>query len=338
MESISSHAVQSLMNYLSIVGLSRDDCLDAIGVTQAELNRKNLIDIQKYENLYRFAESRLNDRSVGFNYGQHIEPSRWGVLGEIAYTSSTLEQALQSQRQYQSIVGSSGNPSFSVEKQSIILTWSPNDRYNYHIAEELLTSWVAFARRMTATHLSPERVWFFHELASDERKHQYEAYFGCPVIFSEMGRKNTIGLSMPRDVIGITCTTARPELNRTLKAYADSLMSQYSINNSVTVAKDYIASKLPNEVPSLDQLAAILSISERTLQRRLMEFDSTFKQLVDEVKCDIALHYLVNTKLSFQHISDLLNFSEQSAFSRAVKRWTGNSPVAYRQKYQTFVT
>lgn len=339
MASISSHAVQSLIDYLSILGISRQDCFDAVDLNQTELNQKRLIAINKYDGLYDYAEKILGDTLLGFKYGQHINESRWGVLGQIIYSSATIEQALQNQRQYQSMVGNLGDPNFSIQNNVLILTWSPAQQYNHHIAQELLTSWVEFARRTTATHVCPNQVWFArNDVNSFDNDHiqEYQSYFGCPVSFTktEDNAPQRVGLTIDLDTLKMPCLTANAELNKALKAYADTKISQYSMNNPVSVTRDYIASKLPNTMPLLSELSSALALSERTLQRRLLEFDSSFKQLVDEVKCDIATHYLSNTQLSFQHISNMLGFSEQSAFSRAVKRWTKLSPAAYRKAHQ----
>ncbi|NVK25322.1 MAG: AraC family transcriptional regulator [Gammaproteobacteria bacterium] len=306
-------------------------------MTEMQLNRKALIDIDKYEQLYRYAENQLGDTHLGFNYGQHIDANRWGILGQIAYSSATLEQALQNQRRYQSMVGDLGDPNFSIDNDTLILTWFPARAYSHHIAEELLTSWVAFARRTTATNISPKRVWFSHP--NKDNPEVYQSYFNCPVHFRQKktSGQTSIGLSISANVLQLPCSTANPELNRTLKTYANSIISQYSIDNPVSVAKDFIASQLPNETPTLSQLASSLAVSERTLQRRLTEFDSTFKLIVDEVKNDIAINYLINTQKSFQDISEILKFSEQSAFSRAVKRWTGLSPAQYRKRNQILI-
>ncbi|RKZ80269.1 MAG: AraC family transcriptional regulator, partial [Gammaproteobacteria bacterium] len=77
-------------------------------------------------------------------------------------------------------------------------------------------------------------------------------------------------------------------------------------------------------------IAASLFMSQRTLQRRLEENNTSFKQLVNEVRQDLADTYLNDSSLTLTEISFMLGFSEMSAFSRAFKRWSGKSPTDYR--------
>ena len=83
--------------------------------------------------------------------------------------------------------------------------------------------------------------------------------------------------------------------------------------------------------PTLDRLAARLRMSERTMQRRLSQQGTSLQALLDEVRHDLSLRHLGESRESIAEIAFLLGFSEVSAFHRAFKRWTGSTPGAYRQ-------
>jgi AraC-like DNA-binding protein len=80
---------------------------------------------------------------------------------------------------------------------------------------------------------------------------------------------------------------------------------------------------------SSDDIARYLCISRHTLYRRLKQEGLSFHQLLDEVRREKALAMITNSKLALSEIALKLGFSEQSAFSRAFKRWTGTSPGKY---------
>ena len=71
-------------------------------------------------------------------------------------------------------------------------------------------------------------------------------------------------------------------------------------------------------------------MSERTLVRRLAELDTSFADLVDELRHDLARKYLAQPDLSLVHIAFLLGYSNQSAFNLACKRWSGKTPREVR--------
>ncbi len=86
----------------------------------------------------------------------------------------------------------------------------------------------------------------------------------------------------------------------------------------------------PNAVPSGDDVAARLSISQQTLRRRLAEAGTSLREIRDQVLRDAAIMSLVDGDESIADLAARLGFSEPSAFTRAFRRWTGNPPSAYR--------
>jgi AraC-like DNA-binding protein len=83
-------------------------------------------------------------------------------------------------------------------------------------------------------------------------------------------------------------------------------------------------------VPSLATVASELAMSERSIQRALGEEATSFRQLVDEVRKELALEHLGRPGASAADVAFLLGFSEPSAFTRAFRRWTGSSPTQFR--------
>lgn len=92
---------------------------------------------------------------------------------------------------------------------------------------------------------------------------------------------------------------------------------------------------LPEGEVSVDKVARALHQSTRTLQRRLAERGMSWQQLLDRTREQLARQYLRDPGLSLAEIGLLLGYSEQSAFTRAFRRWTGQTPQAYRMAQQT---
>jgi AraC-like DNA-binding protein len=92
-----------------------------------------------------------------------------------------------------------------------------------------------------------------------------------------------------------------------------------------------IAADLPGHEPSLAAVAPRLALSPRSVQRRLAEAGTSFARMVDAVREERAKAALRSDEVSLAEVSWLLGFSEQSAFARAFKRWTGVSPTEWRR-------
>ena len=82
--------------------------------------------------------------------------------------------------------------------------------------------------------------------------------------------------------------------------------------------------------PDLDAVAQQLHMSPQTLRRHLREEGSSFQELKDHLRRDLAIYHLGRDELAIQDIAEQLGFSEPSAFHRAFKKWTGLTPGAYR--------
>ena len=86
--------------------------------------------------------------------------------------------------------------------------------------------------------------------------------------------------------------------------------------------------------PSLESVAERLGMNERVLRSRLTEAGTSFNQVLADYRCVLAKRLLARTDESIADVVYLTGFSEPSTFYRAFKRWTGLTPIEYRQQKQ----
>jgi AraC-like DNA-binding protein len=87
----------------------------------------------------------------------------------------------------------------------------------------------------------------------------------------------------------------------------------------------------PPEARSAEDVARALHVSVRTLQRHLVAAGTTFRDVSESVRGELAAGYLGDPRVSIVEVAFLLGFSDQSAFNRAFRRWTGVSPGRWRR-------
>lgn len=87
----------------------------------------------------------------------------------------------------------------------------------------------------------------------------------------------------------------------------------------------------PEPNPSVANIASLLHVSPRTLGRRLGHEGTTFKELLADLRRQLALRYVGSSDLGLAEIAFLLGFSQSAAFHRAFKRWTSQTPLEYRR-------
>ena len=154
----------------------------------------------------------------------------------------------------------------------------------------------------------------------------YRRHFGCSIHFD--ADEDSITLSR-RDV-----DRPLPTSNRQLAATLDRILAEQlaHLDKSDVVARCQarLLEHLSSGEVSENVLAEQLNMSRRTLQRKLAEADLTYQKLVDDTRRDLAMRHLEDPRHSITDVTFLLGFSQQSAFTRAFKRWTGMSPSEYR--------
>ncbi|MEP4766667.1 MAG: AraC family transcriptional regulator ligand-binding domain-containing protein [Roseibium sp.] len=91
-----------------------------------------------------------------------------------------------------------------------------------------------------------------------------------------------------------------------------------------------IANRLSDGIPPLGEVAASVGLGSRTLQRRIADRGKTYQTLVDEARSELAQKLLSRPRYSLAEVAFMTGFSEQSSFTRAFKRWNGQTPKSFR--------
>lgn len=196
--------------------------------------------------------------------------------------------------------------------------------------EASLASVVAISKEVSTAEFRPREVCFQHPAPATTRAH--EAYFGCPVAWGEeldAIRVSSESLEQPNRLgdEGVT---------RFLLDHLDQELGRVRGEGSLEeLVQDAIAQSLSSGAPKMSLVARRLGLSERTLQRRLGEEGLSFQQLLQDARRQLAKGLLVQSDYSLAEVAFLTGFSEQSAFSRAFKRWHNQTPASFRASHQS---
>ncbi|TPV93872.1 MAG: AraC family transcriptional regulator [Myxococcales bacterium FL481] len=196
--------------------------------------------------------------------------------------------------------------------------------------EASIASLAAISRQVTQAPLQLLEVTFEHAVPG--RADLHERHFGCPVRFGApddalLVAWNTLQFPNRLSDPGIS-RFFEAHLAREVEALDDGLSLEQRVRNDVSRA-------ICDGIPTLSETGQRLGMSSRTLQRRLASGGSTYQQLIDEARRQLAERLLAGTAYSLQEVAFLTGFSEQSAFTRAFKRWAGQTPRSFRLSAQT---
>ncbi len=131
--------------------------------------------------------------------------------------------------------------------------------------------------------------------------------------------------------LDLTVTTANESTSEVCAAMCERVLGASSTEtNARDVVKRLLVSRAGREIPSLEEAADTLRMSVSQLRKRLYREDTSYKEIVLEVRMTLARHYLEATTLSVQEIAYLLDYSQAAPFSRAFKTYFGYPPQAAR--------
>lgn len=312
-------------------GFDVEALLTTAGVTGEQLqSSESLIPFDRVAMIFLQALQITKDPALGLVIGSVVQPRSYQVLGYAILSCDTLGEAIDRLIRYEKLVGKLGETSLVELPDRYRLTWvapitGPWSRF---LKEAAISGWITLARQLVVDIPSFE---VFFEHACDTEVSRYETLLGAPVHFN--ADFSGVELSLP--ALQVRMSGADAGLREIMDKQAAALLETFDSRvNLVSEVRSVLARILPDGEPALERVAQQLSLSDRTLQSRLREAGMTFTAVIEDVRRSLAKLYLQQTNVTLMDIAFLLGFSEQSAFSRAFRRWEGESPQSWRKLHR----
>ena len=281
--------------------------------------------------LLRAAE-RLNDPLLGLHLGQHIQPAHLGALGYVLLACDSLGAALLRIQRYHRLLNDINPIQHHVEDGCMVLQWGVSrGRPGALFDETGITAIVQFARVLIGQAMPVRGVDFVNPPPGPASQAQFQAYFGASVRWNQPVTR----LLIPMALLQTRLHRPDPVLRGLLEAQVDAALAHLpEPGDLVELTRRVVRQLAPHGMPELDRVAAELQLSPRVLYRRLAERGHRFRSLRDGALKELAELHLSDLRLTLAEVSELLGYTEQSAFSRAFRRWSGVSPMQWRRQGQ----
>jgi AraC-like DNA-binding protein len=305
--------------------------LKKAGLTAAQIDdpasRINVRDQVRFLNL---AAEALHDDLLGFHLAQVAELREAGLLYYIMSSSEMLTEALQRCGRYSSIVNEGIRLKYD-DRNDLRVAFdcvAVSRHLDRHQVEFVAATLVRISRQLTGRELTPSRVKFVHH--RNKVSHELSQLLGRKIQFG--ASTDEIVFAAPAASAPLLC--ADMYLNRLLTKYCEEALARRPSHFGVfrPVIENAIVPLLPHGGVQVDDIARRLSLTQRTLARRLSMEGTTFSGVLEDLRSDLARRYLTDKTLSISHIAWLLGYQEASAFAHAFKRWTGKTPREARRE------
>ncbi|MEO1025446.1 MAG: AraC family transcriptional regulator [Pseudomonadota bacterium] len=290
---------------------------------------KHMLDEQDYYSMIELMAEQMDITPLPLIVGEAMRPDEYGALGLAWKAAPNLLGSFSRVARYWRLWTSFTQ--YELQKTDDGILFIENRpgvrRLGMRISIEAdLASGVSLSRQVSPGSFAPLEVFFKHKKPKSLKHH--EAYFDCPVHFGS--DKDAMLLS--HQSLSEPNVLGDEGITQFLVSHLDQELAQIKDTPTLqTQTKGEIARALSEGLPKMADIARGLGLSARSFHRRLAEQELSFQTLTEETRREIAVNMLREDQYALSEIAFLTGYSEQSAFNRAFKRWTGETPANYRK-------
>ncbi|MEI6895220.1 MAG: AraC family transcriptional regulator [Colwellia sp.] len=301
--------------------------LNRVGLSASLLkNPDMLFQYSDFVALLNLASFSLKHEDFGLHLGSKQGIEIFGSMGYLLKNCKTVGDALVNFRRFFHIHHASADIGLAIENKEVTLSFAINIKLHDSTAQAVDLA-LSMGVNMLKT-LSSSKVLFssMHvQHAELSTKRNYRDHLGMLPKFNSTFN----GLVFDAEILNLPISAADPTLLAILTSQLDNSNIGY-IDEIPKFVESIIQQNIARELISIKEVAHLMALSVRNLQRYLKKESTSFRKIVDNVRNKLAIQYLIDSTLNLNHISDVLAFSNYSEFSRSFKRWNKVTPKEYR--------
>jgi len=293
---------------------------------------ENVIPYVARNRLLEQCADKTGCRHFGHLVARNTGPSSFGIAGFLIQQSPDVATALHALVRYLHLHVDGAVTYMEEGTESAFMGYSithPGDRVTEQVSDAGVTAVFNILKKLCGTTWNPTKVFFMH--SKPENTRPFKQYFKAPLHFN--AGKN--GVAFPATWLQTPLMAADPDLRLLLLRQIDLLESRHS-DDFVEQVRRVIHTAVLTHQANADYIADLFSIHQRTLNRRLRDCGTCFRELLDESRFDIARQFLENSSLNVSDIALTLNYTDASAFARAFRRQSGKAPSAWREQHRQY--
>lgn len=323
--------VKGIVQMFAASGVDVAAILPQAGIDPGRLdNPDERFDADDVSELWRLAVAQSGDAALGLDREIAARHVNFDVVAYAMASRDSLRSGLEALSRYMAVISDAAT--FDLEPDGdnawLVLGGSgfarpvPRQRYAYG-----LLSLIVICQWVTRSPLVPLAVEF--KYAQPPEVARYREVYGCSALRFDCPENRLL-------VSGRDLAAPIPSRNAAMLALHEHVLQErlVALGNASTAYRvcAEVVRRLHKGEPRREEIAAALAMADRTLQRRLHDEHTSFQELLDDARRELARKYLSEERWALAQVADLLGFVDQSNFQRACKRWFGEAPGLYRKR------
>lgn len=275
--------------------------------------------------------SRTNCPHFGHLVGQRTAIRSLGLIGRLMQHSRNIGEALRAFAAHTNAHSRGVVASLDVESDVALFSYTVYEsgaESSDQISDAAIACTVNVLRALYGCEWMPSEVLLPRKAPVNLKP--YRCHYRAPVRFDQ----EVAAIVLPRRELDVQIAGADPLLKDVLEEEIESQTLDTSSELADSIRR-VLRTKLTSNHRSANRVANALTINRRTLSRHLRSERTSFRELTNEVRFETARQLLSNTGIPLGQIAAALGYSEASVFTRAFRRWSGQTPTAWRAESRT---
>ena len=320
--------VKAIQKALEKAGCDSKSLIEQAGLDIQALNDPDArYSLQQTAHLWKLATEVTQDSCFGLKVASEVNQHTFHVLGHSLATSTTLKELFLRIIRHFRLVTDIPKLEFYEKDQNHYFVIHVPDEVQPESIDAFISVFIRSSRALQGSLFSPLRI----ELRRAEPVdiETFRNILKAPLVFNapkDMIVFDTASIELPLE-------GANPILSREYDEIIMRYLARFDKENIQARIKVKIIENLATGEIQQQEIAKSIGLSTRSLQRKLSLENTSYSEILDNTRQELAISYIKNNSYSITEIAYILGFTDVSSFTRAFRRWTASSPLHYREKH-----
>lgn len=324
--------IRTIFQTAGSFGAAFDILCGMSGISSEEISdSENMVEWEKAALIWVPLLKLSGDSLIGLHVGMGTDKLLHGMVGFLIQSCKDVDQSIQMLCRYGHMTSPMVEYRYAVndvatleiaQNKMWLMKYPEPAR---HANDFLFAALVNTCCSLSGKRIIPQRI----ELAYQMREvSEYRKFFGCEVLFN----KDINRIILSREIIATPLLTSDQSMFQLFNSIMADKQALLASNSTVENLKQVLFMQFKGRIPTIEEAAAALHMTPRYLQRRLQLEQTTFRDIAGTVRKEIAFQLMQNPNIKISEVSDILGYSDLTAFRKAFKSWTNAAPRVMRKR------
>lgn len=323
--------IRTIFQTATSLGAAFDSLCQMSGISPQEIgDSENMVEWEKAALIWVPLLNLSGDPLIGLHIGMGTNKLLHGMVGFLIQSCKDIDQCIQMLCRYGHMTSPMVEYQYTVDDVAV-LEISQNKMWLLkhpeparHANDFLFAAAINTCSALSGKRIVPLRI----ELAYKMREiSEYRKFFGCEVLFNKSANR----IILSREAVLTPILTSDQSMFQLFNSIMADKQALLASNSTVENLKQVLFMQFKGRIPTIEEAAIALNTTPRSLQRKLLQEKTTFRNIAGAIRKEIAFQLMQNSAIKISEVSDILGYSDLTAFRKAFKSWTNSTPRAIRK-------